>query len=656
MNKRRGNERDPGAAGTPAGLSICALDADGVIRGANEAFSELFGVETAFLCGRPFGELVPAGLDLASDLPQEVLGRRSDGTSLALVVALADLAFGSGAPCRIATVRDFGEPAAAARARREQPLHGDPLERIAAGLGDQLYTFELRAGGRIQTVFAGPGGEALLGGYLPEGADLAVAWCRATHPDDREILAGHLSRLRHGESTEEAMRLIGLDGRTRWISFRAWPSRVGAAIVVHGVASDVTGKMHLERILKATIGASQREAQALEQARADAEHLARTDALTGVYNRRHLNEVLDTALADSASSTRPPALALLDVDHFKRINDTYGHAAGDAVLIAVARRIAGSVRTSDCVARWGGEEFCVLLERIPDEETLREIADGLRLRIEAEPVEIEGVDVTVTVSVGAAWAHADLAEADDLVDAADRALYAAKRRGRNQTRLYSEWRFEDFIAEDPEAIRLAEALALTASLREGTSSLHPQQVADLAMRTAERLGQPEPVVLRCRLGGWLHDVGKVVIPDHLLGKAGGLTDDEWEIMRSHPAIGEEIIRRVAGLKEATRAVRHHHEHWDGSGYPDGLAGDAIPIEARIVAAADAFSAMTATERPYRRGRERADALAELRRSAGHQLDPVIVDALLLVLADDATRLDARIARGEVDIERRGEAA
>jgi putative nucleotidyltransferase with HDIG domain len=310
------------------------------------------------------------------------------------------------------------------------------------------------------------------------------------------------------------------------------------------------------------------------------------------------------------------------------------------------------VRTSDTTARWGGEEFCVLLQGVDDDESLREVAEGVRLRIESEPVMVEGLELAITASVGAARATPDLLDPDDLVDAADRALYSAKRRGRNQVRLYSEWRFEDFVAEDPEAVRIAEALAMTASLREGTSSLHPMQVADLAMRTAQLLGAPQPVVLRCRLGGWLHDVGKVAIPDAILNKTSDLAPDERQLLEQHPEIGAEIIQRVAGLKEAVRAVRPHHERWDGAGYPHQLAGEAIPIEARIVAAADVYSALT-SDRAYRKGLERAEALRELDRLAGTQLDPIVVPALMRVLTEDRVRLDARFGGGDVGVDRRG---
>ena len=150
------------------------------------------------------------------------------------------------------------------------------------------------------------------------------------------------------------------------------------------------------------------------------------------------------------------------------------------------------------------------------------------------------------------------------------------------------------------------------------------------------------MVLRCRLGGWLHDVGKVAIPDAILAKRSPLEDDEWAIMRSHAEVGEEIIRRVAGLAEASGAVRHHHERWDGNGYPDGLHGEEIPIEARVVAVADAFSAITA-DRPYQRGRSRDAAVVELRASAGSHLDPTAVEALIAVLEEHDRTASERLS-------------
>jgi diguanylate cyclase (GGDEF)-like protein/putative nucleotidyltransferase with HDIG domain len=648
VNKRRPNERDP-AATSGAGTGLCAVAADGTIQGGNGRLAVLLGLPLDELAGLPLEQFLPGVLALGDDVPHDLIGHRADGAPLALVVTVAPLALVAGSAHRVVVIRDLGPVAPPAPAPGRSPQDG--LTAVLDAIGDHLYGFTIGADGGIRTTFCGPGSEAILGGPLPAGADLVTAWARAIHPDDRATFERHLVRLAGGESTEDVVRIIGLDGATRSIGFRSWPTPADGLVAVHGIASDATGKLALERVLKATVGATRREADALEAAHREADHRARTDDLTGVCNRRHLSETLVAELDRARAGHRAPAVLLLDIDHFKRINDAYGHAAGDAVLVAVARRIASSVRTSDITARWGGEEFCVLLRGVDDDDALRDVAEGVRLRIESEPVQVEGLDLAVTASVGGARATPDLLDADDLVDAADRALYAAKRRGRNQVRLYSDWRFEDFVAADPEAVRIAEALAMTASLREGTSSLHPMQVAELAMRTAQLLGAPSPVVLRCRLGGWLHDVGKVAIPDAVLNKSGDLEPEERRLLQQHPEIGAEIIQRVAGLKEAVRAVRHHHERWDGTGYPHGLVAEAIPIEARIVAAADVYSALT-SDRTYRKALDRAEALAELDRLAGTQLDPLVVPALVRVLTEDRVRLDARFGRGDVEVDRR----
>jgi HD-GYP domain-containing protein (c-di-GMP phosphodiesterase class II) len=188
---------------------------------------------------------------------------------------------------------------------------------------------------------------------------------------------------------------------------------------------------------------------------------------------------------------------------------------------------------------------------------------------------------------------------------------------------------------------VARALALVAAAQEGAPKGHAEQVAALSARTAERLGLSADVVLRCRLGGWLHDIGKAAIPHSILYKPGPLDDEEWAVMRTHPAIGEEIVRDIAALRDAAPAVRHHHERFDGTGYPDGLAADAIPIEGRIVAAADAYAAITA-RRVYAAARSPQEAVLELQRVARTHFDPAVVEALLDVL-DIPAESDARVA-------------
>jgi diguanylate cyclase (GGDEF)-like protein len=634
VNKRRPpHQRHATSPPSPA-AAVLTLDADGRVLAVDEVGARLLRLEPEALAGRPAAALLPGLGDVAATGARDVVLRRADGSVLAATAVVTHVAVGGGERQALVLVTP----------------HDDAPVGLLEALGDHVYVLELGDDGSARSRFHGPGGERLLGG--PPGDDPVADWARALHPDDRGAFAQHLRRLLGGAAADDVVRLVGFDGATRAISLRSWPSPAAHGVVVHGIAADVTTRSQLERVLKATLGQAHRERDTLEALRAEAERQARTDALTGVANRRYLVERLEDALARDADGA---AVLLLDVDHFKRLNDAYGHATGDAVLVEVARRIRGAVRDVDDVARWGGEEFCILCRRVPDDDALFALAEGVRLAIERRGIDVGGVEVAVTASVGAVRAAADLRHLDDLVDAADRALYAAKRRGRNQTRLYRDWSFEDFVAEDPEAIRLAEALALTASVREEMSPLHPLQVADLSARTAERLGLPSAIVLRARLGGWLHDVGKVALPDQLITKRTALDEADWDVMRAHTLIGEEIIRRISGLREAAGAVRSHHEQFAGGGYPDGLVGEEIPIEARIVAVADAYSAMTSA-RPHAAPLERDEALAELRRCAGTQFDPEVVRALAAVLEEHWQHLEARLRGGTQDRRRDDRAA
>ena len=216
-----------------------------------------------------------------------------------------------------------------------------------------------------------------------------------------------------------------------------------------------------------------------------------------------------------------------------------------------------------------------------------------------------------------------------LLQTADEALAAAHERGRNTTALAGD-EVAEIVRPEPDAIRIAQALARSAAGREGMPEHHNRQVAELSASVAEALGLSDEIVLRARLAGWLHDVGKVAIPETILSKPEKLSEAEWEIMRTHAALGQEIVTRIADLAPAGLAVRHHHERFDGAGYPDALAGEKIPLEARIVAVADAFSAMTA-DPPFRRSRGTGGALRELKRSAGTHFDPAVVEALCAVI-------------------------
>jgi diguanylate cyclase (GGDEF)-like protein len=479
--------------------------------------------------------------------------------------------------------------------------------------------------GTLTELFQGPGGDRLLGGAEPDPE--MVNWDNAVHPEDRDAYDDFNTALTRGEDREVVYRLIGLDGVTRWVHDRAVARpRPDGTYEVSGIVSDVTERRRLEDKLRQSLAE-------LEQARAEAELRANTDDLTGAYNRRHFAQMASESLASAANGS---ALLLVDADHFKQINDVYGHAVGDAVLAELARRLRSSITASDHLARWGGEEFAVLLRDVSSQEELAARAERLRHAVSATPIEHEGIRILLTTSVGAVLAP-EGASLDTLVERADACLYAAKYQGRNRVSLRPETGGRTASMPEPEAIGMARALAFASSQREGIPEEHAEQVARLSMLTAERLQLPVGSALLCRIGGWLHDVGKIAIPERILGKPAALDADEWEIMKTHPVVGDKIVRRVAGLHDAAPAVRHHHERFGGGGYPDGLSGTAIPIEARIVCAADAYSAMT-TNRPYSPARPPQEAAAELRRSAGTHFDPQVVEALLAVLGLDGEAL------------------
>jgi diguanylate cyclase (GGDEF)-like protein len=507
------------------------------------------------------------------------------------------------------------------RELKETRERSSAFTRIVESIDHHVYINEVLPGGGRKTLFAGPGRDRLLGG-VPADGDWGRAWIEAVHPDDRALYAEHTARYLRGEMSEVRCRLVGLDGVTRWIVGGGMPRRDGDRLIVEGIVRDATAEVTAEERL--------REA-------------ARTDALTGLFNRRHFSEVLEAELERSRRERLTPGLLLIDVDHFKSVNDTYGHQIGDAVLIEIAERLRTAVRGYDTLARWGGEEFIVLAPALPDEGALRSMCEALTRSISQAGIRVAERTIDVTVSIGGVLADPSGTH-EEIVDRADRALYAAKRFGRDRARLFSELDARDLAAEEPESIRLAQALSLSASLREGVPEQHAEDVARLAGAIACDLALPDDAILRCRLGGWLHDIGTLAIPDHILVKPGPLDAHEWQIMQTHAEVGERLARRIPAIGSAAPAIRHHHEQLDGSGYPDALAGDAIPVEARVVAVADAFSAIT-TERPYRGARSAAEALAELRSRAGRQHDPRAVEALARTLASErrTRRRDARLA-------------
>jgi diguanylate cyclase (GGDEF)-like protein len=330
------------------------------------------------------------------------------------------------------------------------------------------------------------------------------------------------------------------------------------------------------------------------------------DSLTGLSNRRKLAQDLDLGLA-RASPTAPLALVVFDLDGFKDYNDAFGHPAGDALLTRLGRRLATVAGAAGEAYRLGGDEFC-LLAPAHDEHPER------LARLGAGALSEAGKGFAIGCSYGIALLPQEAASSEDALRVADRRLYISKQSGRTSARSQS-----------------VDVLVATMSERHEGLAEHNHSVAGLAERLAARVGLASTQVETIRNAAELHDVGKIAIPDEILTKPGPLTDDEWVFMRQHSVIGERILSAAPALAQVATLVRASHERHDGAGYPDGLAGEEIPIGARIIAACDAFSAMT-TDRPYRAACSDADAFRELERCAGTQFDPTLVAPLIAMLS------------------------
>jgi diguanylate cyclase (GGDEF)-like protein/putative nucleotidyltransferase with HDIG domain len=363
---------------------------------------------------------------------------------------------------------------------------------------------------------------------------------------------------------------------------------------------------------------------AMENARlyATAVEAADQDPVTGLYNHRAIHQRLDAVFIQAAHDNSPLTVIMMDLNNFKRFNDTYGHPIGDQVLKRVAHVLSSRCRSGDILGRYGGDEFVVVLPET-DARTAYKIAERFRDAMAEEGFQRSGERniIPVTCSFGLATFPIDSHNRHDLLAIADANLYAAKQseegiRGttesqRTNLKLRAEGTFE-----------VLDALVAAVDNKDRYTRQHSEDVTDYALWIAEEMGLSEETQRVLRMGCLLHDVGKIGVPDDILRKPGRLTAEEYEVMKQHPHLGALIVGALPGMEYILDIVRSHHERWDGRGYPDGLKGEEISLLGRLVAVADAFSAMT-TDRPYRKGLDWLTALEEIRTHMGTQFDPMM---------------------------------
>ena len=363
---------------------------------------------------------------------------------------------------------------------------------------------------------------------------------------------------------------------------------------------------------------------------ARAEQRSRIDELTGLFNRRHFEERLKEEISRHSRYGDVFSLFMIDLDNFKSYNDIYGHPSGDILLNQVGRIIKSAIRNADQAFRYGGDEFVVILPQTATDDA-RVVAERVR---EGVAGEMEKKEIGVTCSIGLTSYPADGVISGELVTVADTALYFAKRTGGNRVYLSSKILSEPLsyagISARRNGLSAIYALVSTVETRDPYTYGHSRKVNTYAVALAEAIGLSPDDVSRVSTAALLHDIGKIGVPDKVLNKKGKLSTEDWEAIKSHPRLGANIVGNIPNLVPCTSSILHHHERWDGGGYPEGLKGEEISIEARILAIADSFEAMTST-RPYRAALCSEKAIKELRRCAGSQFDHELVEVFIGII-------------------------
>jgi two-component system, cell cycle response regulator len=453
---------------------------------------------------------------------------------------------------------------------------------MAVGFGlfaviDTVYLYQAAVGTYVE--------DRLLDAGWPAAYVLVAfaAWQPPKHIDARALRGGAMLVLPAG-SALVSLGLLLLDHYVELNDLALWMASASLIAVV--VRFALTFRANL-RMLRAT------------------EDEATTDALTGLGNRRALVRDLERAAAEPAGGSH--VLALFDLDGFKSYNDAFGHPAGDALLERLGANLAAAIAGTGAAYRMGGDEFCVLAR------VQAGGAGGLIARA-ADALSERGERFRISCSYGQVVLAGETLQPAEALRVADQRMYANKRGGRPTN--------EETVHQ---------VLLKVVGEHDGALRDHVDDVADLAEQVSRELGLDDGAIAHVRRAAALHDVGKVAIPDEILHAPRKLTEDEWVYMRQHTIIGARIIGAAPELLPVATIVRSSHERFDGDGYPDRLAGEEIPLGARIVAVCDSFDAMTTT-RSYRDAMPIPDALEELERCAGTQFDPRVVAAFRTVFA------------------------
>ena len=439
------------------------------------------------------------------------------------------------------------------------------------------------------------------------------------HPDDREkSYAAQEYAIEDHHEYHCQYRVIWPDSSVHWMEANGkvlFDSANNSRRLI-GVTQEITERKQAE----------EQKERDLEDALARADR----DPLTGLLNHRAFYRRLDEEAARAQRDGTAFAAVMLDLDNFKFFNNAYSHAVGDIVLKTVAERLTALCRPYDTLARFGGDEFALLLPVRADGGDAETAAAVLVTRLQTSlgglsfQPDGEASAIPLSVTLGTAQFPREAPDRTRLIALADERLRRSKDGSETES---PADRVRRSLARTVEGFSLLDALVTAVNNKDRYTARHSEDVMECGLLIARKLQISEAGQNTIALAALLHDVGKIGVPDAILRKPGRLTDTEFDAVKQHPQMGAIMVSSVAGLEETLPAIRHHHERWDGGGYPSGLRGEEIPQIARLMAVADAFSAMT-TDRPYRQGMSRDKALSILRDGAGIQWDPECITAFL----------------------------
>jgi diguanylate cyclase (GGDEF)-like protein/putative nucleotidyltransferase with HDIG domain len=406
------------------------------------------------------------------------------------------------------------------------------------------------------------------------------------------------------------------------IPLKSKGGNLGVLGVVGAIKTLSTDDIRLLETIGDQIAVAVENAQLLDRLN----ELSITDELTGLFNRRHFYEVLESETDRTRRYGRCISLAMIDLDGFKKYNDKFGHASGDVILADFAKVLTETLRKTDTAFRYGGDEFIVIFPATNAErakEVIERISKKWLKRLAAK---LPLAEIQLGFSAGIAQFPENAETVDGLVFLSDTALYYAKRSGGQKVMLISDLGTSSLDVLSASTLDQVYALAATVDTKDPYTYGHSKRTAAIAESLGKAIGLGSAELSDLTAAAFLHDIGKVGIADVILAKPGKPKKSEWAAIKKHCAEGAKIVQHVKELMPLAPIILHHHEWYDGTGYPDGLKGEEIPLHARIISVADAYDTMTA-QRPYHEGVSPQKALEELERCSGTQFDPRLIEAL-----------------------------